>query len=78
MFFSYLSFEETILPKPAKDSHAKACFAGQNDPLHGVQDVCRKYRIEFGMIWVALSFPGTTFPRTAKDSHAEGMLCCPE
>ena len=31
----------------------KACFAGQNDPLHGVQDVCRKYRIEFGMIWVA-------------------------
>ena len=55
-----------------------ACFAGQNDPLHGVQDVCRKYRIEFGMIWVALNFPGTTFPRTAKDSHAEGMLCCPE
>ena len=56
----------------------KACFAGQNDPLHGVQDGCRKYRIEFGMIWVALSFPGTTFPRTAKDSHAEGMLCCPD
>ncbi len=51
----------------------KACFAGQNDPLHGVHDVCRNYRIQFGMIWVALNFPGT-----AKDSHAEGMLCCPE
>ena len=47
----------------------KACFAGQNDPLHGVQDGCRKYCIEFGMIWVALNL---------KDSHAEGMLCCPE
>ena len=68
MFFSYLSCGETTFPKTAKDSHAEALHAllCQNDPLHGVQDVCRKYRIEFGMIWVALNFPGTTFPKDSK------------
>ena len=70
--------EKQLFRRQQRTVMQKACFAGHNDPLHGVQDVCRKYRIEFGMIWVALNFPGTTFPRTAKDSHAEGMLCCPE
>ena len=48
----------------------KACFAGQNDPLHGVQDVCRKYRIE---VWHDLG--SSELPRDNLSKDSKGQSC---